>query len=143
MYPPTAGAMVRSVFLTARSLFVTNRFKWYLHSALIVSIQVFLSSIATIAAADMQVVDAPATSVPAKDPIAAMLQLPGKQNLAELIGTPEISVFADIDGQFVKNLTENQILENESTSQLGEAGLLESIRAGRSFSRENLAALSR
>ena len=33
------------------------------------------------------------------------------QNLAELIGKSEISVLADADGQFVKNMAENQILE--------------------------------
>jgi adhesin transport system outer membrane protein len=69
--------------------------------------------------------------------------VPEKPNLAELIGMSEISVLADVDGQFVKNMSENQIIENESASQVGEANLLESIRAGRSFNRESLAALAR
>jgi adhesin transport system outer membrane protein len=69
--------------------------------------------------------------------------VPEKRNLAELTGKSEISVLADVDGQFVKSMAENQILENESASQVDEANILESIRAGRSFSRESLAALAR
>jgi len=67
----------------------------------------------------------------------------GKRNLAALIGTSEISVLADVDGQFVKSMAETQIMEKESVSQVGDASLLESIRAGRSFNRESLAALAR
>jgi len=69
--------------------------------------------------------------------------VPGKRNLAALIGMSEISVLADVDGQFVKSMAENQIFGKESASQVGDANLLESIRAGRSFNRESLAALAR
>jgi len=69
--------------------------------------------------------------------------VPGKRNLAALIGMSEISVLADVDGQFVKSMAENQIVGKESASQVGDANLLESIRAGRSFNRESLAALAR
>jgi adhesin transport system outer membrane protein len=68
---------------------------------------------------------------------------PGRRSLAELIGMSEISVSADVDGNFVRNLAENQVMDEEFTSQISETNLLESIRAGRSFSRESLAALAR
>ncbi len=105
---------------------------------------------------------------------------PEKRNLAGLVGKSEISVIADVYGQFSKSLTEIQTLENEFphqlvganlleseligtpatpavvdgqsgnqeteekfASQVDEANLLESIRAGRSFNRESLAALAR
>lgn len=68
---------------------------------------------------------------------------PDKRTLAELAGKSEISVLADVDGQFVKSMVENQIFEDESASQVDEATLLESIRAGRSFSRESLASSAR
>lgn len=69
--------------------------------------------------------------------------VPGKRSLAELIGKSEISVLADIDGQFVRILAENQIMENEFARYADEANLMESILAGRSFNRESLAALAR
>lgn len=69
--------------------------------------------------------------------------VPEKRNLADLTGKSEISVLADVDGQFVKSMAENQIFENELAGQVDEANLLESIRAGRSFNRESLAALAR
>ncbi|MGB9081172.1 MAG: TolC family protein [Desulfuromonadaceae bacterium] len=75
--------------------------------------------------------------------VAGGFVVPEKRNLAELTGKSEISVLADVDGQFVKSMAENQILENESASQIDEANLLESIRAGRNFNRESLAALAR
>ena len=68
---------------------------------------------------------------------------PKKRTLAELTGKSEISVLADVDGQFVKSMAENQIFENEFASPVDEATLLESIRAGRSFNRESLAASAR
>ena len=67
---------------------------------------------------------------------------PGKQNLAEVIGMSEISVLADIDGQYINSLAKNQIIEEQLASQVSEANLLESISAGRNFSRDNLAALA-
>src|SRR6185369_12294857 len=69
--------------------------------------------------------------------------VPEKRSLAALIGMSEISVLADVDGQFVKSMAENQVFEKESASQVDEANLLESIRAGRSFNRESLASLAR
>jgi adhesin transport system outer membrane protein len=71
------------------------------------------------------------------------LIVPEKQNLAELVGKSEISVLADTDGQFVKNMAATQVMGNEVARQVEDAGLSESIRAGRSFSRESLAALAR
>jgi adhesin transport system outer membrane protein len=75
--------------------------------------------------------------------IADVFIVPGKQNLAELIGMSEISVLADVDGQYVKNMAENQIMGEDFASQVDETNILESIRAGRSFNRESLAALAR
>lgn len=75
--------------------------------------------------------------------IAGGYVVPEKRKLAELVGMSEISVLADADGQFLKSMAENQIIEEASASQVGEASLFESIRAGRSFSRESLAALAR
>lgn len=68
---------------------------------------------------------------------------PETRNLAALIGKFDISVLSDVDGQFVKNMAENQILENEFAGLVEETSLLASISAGRSFSRESLAAFAR
>ena len=65
------------------------------------------------------------------------------QSLAKLVGKPEIPVLADADGQFVKSMIENQIFADEAAVQVAETNLLDSIRAGRSFSRESLAASAR
>lgn len=65
------------------------------------------------------------------------------QNLTKLVGKPDIPVLADTDGQFVKNITENQIDIYEVTSLIDETTLSESIRVGRNFSRENLVAKAR
>jgi outer membrane protein TolC len=75
--------------------------------------------------------------------IAEGFSVPGKQNLAELVGIAEITVLADVDGQYVKIMAENQIMGEDFASQVGETNLLESIRAGRGFNRESLAALAR
>lgn len=75
--------------------------------------------------------------------IASDFDVPTQQNLAELIGITEISVSADIDGQFTKNMAENQLLAEEPTSQASDTNLLDSIRVGRSFNRDSLAALAR
>jgi len=75
--------------------------------------------------------------------ISTGLLVPGQQNLAELIGKSEISVLADVDGQFVKSMAEIPGMDKEAARQLEDASLAESVRAGRSFSRESLAALAR
>ncbi len=75
--------------------------------------------------------------------VAGVLVAPETQSLAELIGKSEISVLSDVDGQFVKNMAENQILENEFAGMVGETSLLASINAGRSFNRESRAASAR
>ncbi len=64
-------------------------------------------------------------------------------NLTELMGTTELPVLVDLEGQFVNMLAENQVMEGEAASQTGEATLLNSILAGRSFSRDSFAALAR
>lgn len=152
-----------------------NRFTWCLCCALMLCLQLSLSSFPVNAAAEMQSEKGGALSVPAQDvelpdPAAAntppqengtlsdspsgekldefqgvpsRFLVPEKRTLAELIGKAEVSVLTDVDGQFAKNIDENQIIEGERSQPLEEAGLLESIRAGRGFNRENLAALAR
>ena len=77
------------------------------------------------------------------DPVTGDFVAQKTQSLAELIGMAEISVLSDVDGQFVKNMSENQTLENESAIKVDGTNLSESIRVGRSFNRESRAALSR
>jgi len=67
----------------------------------------------------------------------------GERSLASLIGKSEISVFADVDGQFVKSLSEHQVFAEEFARQADEANLSDSIQAGRSFNRDSLAILAR
>ncbi|MCK4507178.1 MAG: TolC family protein, partial [Desulfuromonadales bacterium] len=67
----------------------------------------------------------------------------GKQNLAGLTGMSEIPVLSDAYGEFVRNMAESQTMSDEFARQVGEANLLESIHAGRSFNRDSLAALAR
>lgn len=119
-------------------------FKWCLCCVLVLLMRIFLSPDATLAAAELRLKTTGHESVSANEPIVAMLPVvPEKRNLAELIGTPEISVFADVDGQYVNKITEIQLPGDEVAGQLGEANLSDSIRAGRSFSRESHAALAR
>ncbi|MDG5467956.1 TolC family protein [Deltaproteobacteria bacterium IMCC39524] len=84
-----------------------------------------------------------AQSVEDSRPVADGLNVPGERSLAGLVGRSEISVLADAEGQFVKSMAINQVLEDEFANQVGETDLQESISAGRSFSRESLAALAR
>jgi len=69
--------------------------------------------------------------------------VPEKQSLQKLIGMPEISVLVDVGGQFVNNMAANQIIEDEFASLVDETNLSDSIRVGRNFNRESLAALAR
>ena len=69
--------------------------------------------------------------------------VPEKPNLAALFGKSEISVLADVSGQFVDSMAKHQVLEGEFASQVGKTSLLESIRTGRTFNRDSLAALAR
>ncbi len=66
-----------------------------------------------------------------------------EQTLSKLIGMSEITVLADVGGQFVSNMAENQIMEDEFASSVDEASLYESIKDGRAYNRESLAALAR
>jgi outer membrane protein, adhesin transport system len=68
---------------------------------------------------------------------------PTEHSLVGLVGKFEVPVFADAGGEFVKNIAGSQILENESAGEVGETDLIESIQAGRRFSRESLAANER
>jgi adhesin transport system outer membrane protein len=80
---------------------------------------------------------------PADTRVQEAIVVPDSRTLAELTGKSEISVLTDVDGQFVKSMAENQILENEFAGQAGDTSLLESIRAGRGFDRESRAASAR
>jgi uncharacterized repeat protein (TIGR01451 family) len=91
--------------------------------------------------------------VPAKEPVKVEKQpesvipnafaVPISQDLVKLTGKSEIPVLADVDGKYIKKMDDTQMLEKEFASRVSEANLFESIRAGRSFSRESLAALAR
>lgn len=69
--------------------------------------------------------------------------VPEKPDLAGLTGTAVISVTADRDGLFAKNIYASELLEKERARTVDDANLTESIRSGRGFSRESLAALAR
>jgi adhesin transport system outer membrane protein len=69
--------------------------------------------------------------------------VPVKQSLAGLVGMSEISVFADVDGQFANSMAEYQLFPEESVGRPVEMDLFDSIRAGRSFSRDSHAAMAR
>jgi adhesin transport system outer membrane protein len=92
---------------------------------------------------DSQPASPPPTKVNGFQQIAGGFVVPAKQNLAELVGRSEISVLADVDGQVAKIMAEIQIFEEELARQVDETDFLESIRAGRNFNRESLAALAR
>lgn len=81
------------------------------------------------------------TERPANGPIT--ISAPSEQSLVGLVGKFEVPVFADAGGEFVKNISGNQLLENEPAEKISETDLTESIRAGRDFSRESLAANAR
>ncbi len=107
-----------------------DRFNLCFCCGIILIMQLILSPVVTSAvAATAGVADAPVE--------------PEAQNLAKLVGKADISVLADADGQFVKNITENQILINDPVRLVGDTNLSESVRVGRSFSRENLVANAR
>ncbi|MDH3998371.1 MAG: TolC family protein [Desulfuromonadales bacterium] len=75
--------------------------------------------------------------------IAEGIAAPRYQSLAELIGSPEISVLANIDGHFVKSLSDTQLVGESASPGLGDTNLQSSIWAGRTFSRDSLAARQR
>lgn len=125
--------------------------------------QLFMLPVAPLSAAELQV-DLPEQKYPAAEDIHNAPQpsdsllnslpsqefsgspgfvVPEKPNLADLIGMAEVSVFADVDGQFSKVINAIEVLDNNLAKQVEDATLLESIRAGRGFSRESLAALAR
>jgi outer membrane protein, adhesin transport system len=152
---------------------VIDRFKWCIGCVFVLILQFVLLPIATIAAAEMPFGGAksvPSQHIAPPEPlvqnilpqendnlqgslpsqniggfrqIANGFVVPEKRILSELVGKSEISVLADFDGQFVRNLAENQIMENEFASPEDKTNLLESIRAGRTFNRESLATLAR
>ncbi|NVN97952.1 MAG: TolC family protein [Geobacteraceae bacterium] len=66
-----------------------------------------------------------------------------RKTLSDLVGKSEISVMADLDGQFIQSISENRIFENESTGKVDGITLSESVLAGRSFSRDSHAAMAR
>ena len=76
-------------------------------------------------------------------PVVSSFAIPEKRNLAGLVGKSQISVLADVDKKFTQSMAAHQLIKDELIAQTDEADLLESIRAGRSFNRESLAALER
>ena len=69
--------------------------------------------------------------------------VPEEHSLIGLVGKFEVPVVVDSDGEFVKLLGSNPLLANEPADTISETNLSESVRAGRSFSREALAAGAR
>lgn len=69
--------------------------------------------------------------------------VPDKPDLAALTGTNIISVKADLDGQFAKNIQTSELMEKERLRTVDDANLNGSILASRGFSRESLASLAR
>lgn len=69
--------------------------------------------------------------------------VPEEHDLEGLIGVSEIPVSVDVDGQFIKALAENPILENESVKRVDETDLSNSLNTGREFNRQSRAALAR
>lgn len=126
---------------------MTDRFKWCTCCVLALILQFALSPTTIIAAAEMPPEDAALESAPLQNEVQdapAGFAEAQKRNLAVLVGKSEISVLADVDGQFVRNMAQQQqLLEEDPATPTEEADLLESIRAGRSFNRESLAALAR
>lgn len=74
---------------------------------------------------------------------AARFGAPAEQSLVGLIGKFELPVFVDTGGEFVKSLPSDSEMASEVATAIGETNLDESISAGRSFSRESLAANAR
>ena len=64
-------------------------------------------------------------------------------SLEGLMGVPEIEVRADSEGEISVLMAEYQALEEDPSQQIDEANLVDSIAAGRGFSRESLAAVAR
>jgi len=70
--------------------------------------------------------------------------VPEQQNLSGLFGVSEISVFADGERQFVDSLAAGQVFaEDDVAYRVDETSLATSIRAGRGFNRQTLAAAAR
>ncbi len=119
-----------------------NRSNWRVCCALILILQFIVSPVPLLAADEV----ISELSVPEKNgnrKSADNFATPEKQTLEGLIGKSEISVLENVDRQFVQNMAETQLMEDEIASRVQETNLLESIRAGRSFNRESRAALSR
>lgn len=158
---------------SARGVFVIARFKWCFVCLLILIPQFVLPPISCFAATETQVADAdyssarylaasgasfsnsalPKTNKSPEPPstptvdglrqVAGVFVVPEKRQLTELIGKTEVAVLTDVDGQFLKNMATSQIAGEEVANQSSETDLNESIRSGRSFNRESLAALAR
>lgn len=64
-------------------------------------------------------------------------------SLPQLVGRSELTVSADSNGQFSRSAAQNSLFEGDRIEQAKQMSLPESIRAGRTFSRESLAAAAR
>lgn len=77
-----------------------------------------------------------------EDPDAAASET-GEKTLAGLVGKTDIAVLGSVDWRLIKSLDEDPAADDLSASQVAKLNLPESVSAGRSFSRDSLAALSR
>lgn len=140
-----------------------NRFNWCVCWSIILIVQSVLPQVITNAAAATVLPAIPASAEPAdaQAPDSAGQQqspetasgadghvtgTPGEpetRSLAKLIGAADLPVLADADGQFARNVSENEAVKSESARLVSDATLSESIRVGRNFSRDNLVATAR
>jgi adhesin transport system outer membrane protein len=136
-------------FLCARSTFVNDRFKRFSCFSLILTLPLFLSPLAIAASTEIMVggtSPSPTAILPGSSEQNTSPQndiSSEKRNLSGLVGKSQISVQTDVDRKFTQNMAAHQLIEDDFIAQSDEADLLESIRAGRSFNRESLAALER
>lgn len=75
--------------------------------------------------------------------ISGNFSVPKQQTLAELVGKSEVPVVTDFDGNYIKNMSDTSITGNVVASHTDNASISESIRVGRGFNRESLAAMAR
>lgn len=88
----------------------------------------------------------PAAVKPEEVKIVAEKVQPGaeeEQSLGKLFGSNEVSVMTSVNDPFIKKMAETQMIGEDLTSRVPTTDLSESIRSGRNFSRDSLAALER
>lgn len=129
---------------------MSDRFKRFSCFFLILTLPLFLSPLAIAASTEIMVggtSPSPAAILPESSEQNTSPQSidtsTEKRNLSGLVGKSQISVQTDVDRKFTHSMAAHQLINEDFIAQSDEADLSESIRAGRSFNRESLAALER